>query len=465
MRRERPDRRLRLVSLARPAPGLAPLDFLRLARGQPRLFWRAAQRVDSSPVLTLVGFGAACDLKAWGENRFASMERQARRLYAGALLPVDAPSWAGPRLFGGFAFRDDFVPDYTWSVFYPAQFILPHFQLAEYSGETWLTINTLLPDAEIGPAALDALRQALDLRYTWLLASASQPQRPDAFDPAAVEVRYPMDFPAWQALIERATGRMAHSRLRKVVLARVCELRAPQPLDVDSALCLLGERYPDCYQFLFEPQPGHAFFGATPELLAQVEGLELTSMALAGSIGRGPTPAADETQAAELLSSAKERYEHDLVSREVRRRLSPLLESLDMPVAPGVLRLRNIQHLYTPVHGQLKRTSGILPILARLHPTPALGGLPRSLALPFIREWEPLTRGWYAAPVGWLDSDLDGAFAVAIRSAVAQLERAWLYAGSGIVPASKPQVEWDETALKFRPILQALLEPEPLEAR
>jgi menaquinone-specific isochorismate synthase len=92
----------------------------------------------------------------------------------------------------------------------------------------------------------------------------------------------------------------------------------------------------------------------------------------------------------------------------------------------------------------------------RLHPTPALGGAPSEQALAFLRHVEPVPRGWYAGPVGWLDSELDGVFAVAIRSAVTQYNRAWLYAGAGIVGESLPEREWAETALKFRPMLGAL---------
>ena len=60
------------------------------------------------------------------------------------------------------------------------------------------------------------------------------------------------------------------------------------------------------------------------------------------------------------------------------------------------------------------------------------------------------------APVGWIDAHLDGAFAVAIRSAVVQEKRAWLYAGGGIVPGSLPEKEWEETGWKFRPMLGVL---------
>ena len=127
-----------------------------------------------------------------------------------------------------------------------------------------------------------------------------------------------------------------------------------------------------------------------------------------------------------------------------------------IPDEPEVLQLSNIQHLYTPIEGTLRKANGVLPILEVLHPTPALGGVPRKEAMEFIRESEPVPRGWYAAPIGWIDCDLDGAFNVAIRSAVSQDNRVWLYSGAGIVGKSIPEKEWDETSLKFKPMLNAL---------
>jgi menaquinone-specific isochorismate synthase len=179
-------------------------------------------------------------------------------------------------------------------------------------------------------------------------------------------------------------------------------------------------------------------------------------MGLAGSAPRGTTPAADDQLARELLDSAKDRHEHALVVEALQERLAPITQTLHVPDAPVVMRLNNIQHLYTPVQGRLQAPEGVLPIVEILHPTPALGGWPRDLALEFIQTYEETPRGWYAAPVGWIDHNLDGVFAVAIRSAVVQRSRAWLYAGAGIVSDSRPAPEWEETGWKFRPILDAL---------
>jgi len=124
-----------------------------------------------------------------------------------------------------------------------------------------------------------------------------------------------------------------------------------------------------------------------------------------------------------------------------------------------VFTLSDIQRLHTPARGQLKPPpdgpDGALALMEFLHPHPGPGRR-AALALKFIQEAEPVPRGWCAAPVDWIDSKMDGAFAVTIRSAVVQERRVWLYAGAGIVAVSVPAREWEETGWKFRPMLGAI---------
>ncbi len=444
----------RLISVSIPAPGVETAVFLQQALGQERFFW-----AEANGGLALAGFGIAADLFTWGHDRFASIQKQARDLFANAVIHDEKRPLAGPRLFGGFSFTTDFTPDNTWSIHYPAQFVLPHYQLAQQNGESWLTLNAILPPDESPESLLPELKAALVTRFEFLrqwrgsaeggsliFEGHAQPER----------INYPMSYEDWQRMIRHATGTMRSGPLNKVVLSRVCEIRYAQKVAVDSALAYLNNNYPDCYRFLFEPRPFHAFYGATPELIVGVNGRALTTMGLAGSIGRGQTSTEDKTLAQELLNSAKNQHEHALVVESIRRRLAPLSSNLNIPAQPGVLQLGYIQHLHTPIQATLHRADGVLPILQNLHPTPALGGQPRELAMPFISQAESVPRGWYGAPVGWLDHNLDGAFGVAIRSAIAQERRVWLYAGAGIVADSDPQAEWEETALKFRPMLNAL---------
>lgn len=435
----------RLVSVSLPAEGIDPMAALAWAQGQPRFFW-SSQRDD----LTLVGIGSAVELVAYGEARFEAIQRQAADLFDGAVLVGEGQAQAGPRLFGGFAFRDDAVPDEAWSDFPPAHFVLPHYQLSHSSVGTWLTLNAHIP-ADEDPASLTGdLHDALHERISEL----QQVAMPVLSMPAPDALTYPMSYDAWETMLNDAVGRIRAGELKKVVLSRVAEARYRDPVHIEAALAYLADAYADCYRFMFEPRPQRAFYGATPELLAKAEGDRVRSMALAGSMKRGDTPESDAEFGQALLDSKKDRHEHQLVADRLRDRLKPLTSELTIGQT-GLLKLSNIQHIYTPVSGTLKQPKGILPLVEALHPTPALGGEPRDIALPLISELEPVPRGWYAAPVGWIDHRLDGQFSVAIRSAVAQKNRVWMYAGAGIVADSEPSKEWDETALKFTPMLKA----------
>jgi menaquinone-specific isochorismate synthase len=433
----------RLWSIRLPAEGVVPREVVRAHRG-PRMYWER-------PGLALAGVGIAAEFAAWGAGRLESLQTQLSTL----LRAATRFGGAQPRVFGGFAFQDDFVPDNTWSVYAPAQFVLPHFQVDEQDDVTWLTVNVLTEADEVLDES--TLRAAARARLSELRQARAEPAR----IPTPVSTRYPLAPEAWARLVTQATAAMTTGALTKVVLARACEVAFAQPVDVADTLEHLGQYYPECYRFLFEPRARHAVFGATPELLARVEGNRLETMALAGSIRRGTTASEDADLADQLWRDPKERHEHALVVEGLRERLAGWADPIAMPAVPEVMRLRNIHHLHTPVTARAV-PGGVLAAVARLHPTPALGGTPQEAALAFIRAHEPMPRGWYAAPIGWVDADLDGEFAVAIRSAVAEERRVWLYAGAGIVAGSEPEREWRETALKFQPMLTALGVPELL---
>src|SRR5213078_1627096 len=94
---------------------------------------------------------------------------------------------------------------------------------------------------------------------------------------------------------------------------------------------------------------------------------------------------------------------------------------LDLPAEPVLMKVRNVQHLYTPLRGRLAPGGSLLGLVERLHPTPAVGGRPREAALNFIREREGLDRGWYAGPVGWVDARGEGELVVALRSGIVRV--------------------------------------------
>ena len=256
---------------------------------------------------------------------------------------------------------------------------------------------------------LPQLREALQMRVVALLQGQSEATGPanaaanvTTNSPAVKEVNYPMSRERWAQLIADAKKKFITTKLSKVVLARVCEARFSEHVDVDGALAYLGREYANCYRFLFEPQPYHAFFGATPELLAKVDGATVTSMAMAGSIERSDDPKEDAALGQKLIHSAKDRHEHQFVVVSLLQRLALATSNLDISPQPGLYRLKNIQHLYTPVRGRLLHPDGILPVAELIHPTPAMGGSPRELAMQFISEAETSPEGLVCRP-NWMD--------------------------------------------------------------
>jgi isochorismate synthase len=197
--------------------------------------------------------------------------------------------------------------------------------------------------------------------------------------------------------------------------------------------------------------------GASPELLVERRGRAVRSTPLAGSAPRAGDPRADRENARALRASAKDREEHAIVVEAIAATLGPLCEELAWDREPVLLETANVWHLATRFDGLLRDpVPSVVDLVAALHPTPAVGGSPTDRARSLIQELEPFDRGGYAGPVGWMDAGGDGEWAIALRCARLEDGRATLYAGAGIVAASDPASEVDETARKFRAFLDSL---------
>jgi menaquinone-specific isochorismate synthase len=430
-----------IATVGRELPGVEPGVALR-ELPRPTVAWSEdGQRVAAG--------GAAVTVSADGADRFETVKRAGQDLFAEVTTPSSLPDFARPRLFGGFAFhgRDNASGDSPWTGFPDAQFVLPAVVVVSPAeGPTWLVAAATGPGAE---------GRATDRLETWAerLAAATPPE---VTGPPGVRSRsFAPDEAGWRDQIEAAVERIRAGTLRKVVLAQAQTVELEREVSVPAVYDRLTRTYSDCFRFLVAPEGGGQFFGATPERLVSRDGRTVRTHALAGSTGRGDTPAEDEWLARELQESEKDSHEHDLVVEAVKDQLGPFATAISTGDRT-VRRLATVQHLRTPVTADLAEDDHVLSLVEALHPTPAVGGLPPDEALRTIKETEAFERGWYASPVGWFDAAGNGTFAVAIRSAVAQGDRATLFAGNGIVADSDPDREWDEVQLKYRPVLDAL---------
>jgi len=263
----------------------------------------------------------------------------------------------------------------------------------------------------------------------------------------------------WCEKVQIARDAIKAGDFNKVVLARAESLLAPEGTEFAPVHTLqaLRERYPDCKVFMIRKPDGSSFVGATPELFLRIEGEQVETVSLAGTARRGDTDSGDAELGKALLNSSKDRHEHQVVTQAICEALTPVAESLEVAQEPSLLRLSNVQHLETRIHGELDRPRTIMELLARMHPTPAVGGAPTLEALNWLEAHEELDRGWYAGLVGWVTTEGEALFAVAIRSAMLRANKAWAFAGAGLVADSSPELEWDETTMKLLAIRQNLM--------
>jgi menaquinone-specific isochorismate synthase len=265
-----------------------------------------------------------------------------------------------------------------------------------------------------------------------------------------------LDHAGYQAAVRGGLAAIAAGEVSKVVLARELAGSLPSGSDLRRLARALASGYPDCWTYAVD-----GIIGASPETLVTVSGGTVTARVLAGTAPRGADADADTAASLALATSAKDQDEHLYAVQSVLASLRPHTSALAASEQPFTLKLPNVFHLATDVEGELSGGASALDLVAALHPTAAVAGTPTDAALRVIRRLEPFDRGRYAGPVGWVDANGDGEWAIALRCAQFELGASEgiplrAHAGAGIVAGSDPEAELLETRVKFRPIVDAL---------
>ncbi|UFT98183.1 isochorismate synthase [Radiobacillus kanasensis] len=406
-----------------------------------RIFWSSSQES-----FFLVGVGEAISIDS-DDNEFLETEKQWKSLLKKASIynAFQVPG-TGPIVFGGGSFDPEKGSTGLWETFKTSQFRIPSFLLTIANGESYVTFNAMVASEK----DTQVIKQDMLLAKQYL--TTKQEGLPDG--PRIVR-KEEINPEQWKELIVQATDEIKNGQADKIVLAREMRVDFTENAYISSILQQLHESQSNSFIFAFENEKD-CFLGATPERLVRLHDSQLLSTCLAGTAPRGMTKEEDKKIGDDLLADEKNREEHDFVVQMIRNAVEVCCEDVQVPSEPVLYPLRNLQHLYTPVQAILKEEYSILDVVQRLHPTPALGGVPREKSMTFIREHERLDRGWYGAPIGWMDSYQNGEFAVAIRSALIQGKSASLFAGCGVVKDSDPEAEYQETNIKFTPMLSVL---------
>lgn len=293
--------------------------------------------------------------------------------------------------------------------------------------------------------------------YQWVERSEMPcAPRETKVSPTLLNQRSIPDEQGFKKAVQHAIVNFQHSDIRKAVLSRICELHFSEPVDVQRLLASLRVQNPNGYQFRVPLSEGGELIGVSPELLLRKRGAQIESNPLAGSAKRQADPEQDRAIADHLMTSSKDQYEHHLVIDEIRRVLAPYCAELEIPEHPSLMSTSALWHLSTQIKGRLHHPElNALQLACQLHPTPAVCGYPTGQARKLINLVEPFERGLFTGIVGWCDSQGNGEWVVTIRCGIVQHKNIRLFAGAGIVEASQPDAEWNETQAKLGTMLNA----------
>jgi menaquinone-specific isochorismate synthase len=391
---------------------------------------------------SFAGRGVAHAIEVRGPGRPAALRRQAEELFR-SVETLDHPLADGPepRLFGGLAFQTGGAEEVVWQPFGDGSFTLPRWLYARRGAKASLSLALRCAEEVPSPALRRELGEVLE-------ALTTLPARRRGLPRAGQIAQMPRQ--EWARQVEAIRAAIRRQDFQKIVAARRARVELEGPLDPLALLQRLrAHQDPSCRRFAFF-RGRSAFLGATPERLILRRGPRIETEALAGSIGSG------RQQATRLLESRKDQVEHALVVEHIVDSLRPVCSELEWSRQPHIRELKNLLHLNTPIRGCLREPIHVLELVERLHPTPAVGGVPAAQATRWIAEHESHPRGWYAGPIGWFTASGDGEFDVALRSCLLTGSTALLYAGAGIMLDSDPDLEYQETDLKQRSLLAAL---------
>lgn len=341
-------------------------------------------------------------------------------------------------LFGGMRFDDKKTTD-EWTDYKMVEFLLASWQFDLHNNECFIILRKEnLETSHLAEKIYETLKEieGKDSRFRF---------------PEIVSKReiYPK---AWKELVDETVG-VLDDDFEKVVLSRELLIRFEDEVDSNFLINRLKQET-DTFTILYE-RGKSTFVSKTPEKLFHLKNSTLSTHAIAGSIRRENDETLNESNKLAFLKDEKNRFEHIVVRDSIVEDLTPYTSSVKYDDT-RILENRYIYHLYTPIEAILNEESNLFNVMMALHPTPAVGGLPKKRALEYIKEKEYFTRGLYAAPIGVISRSNEAEFAVSLRSMRITNKSATLYAGAGIVKGSTGESEYEETKTKFRPMLNVL---------
>lgn len=444
------------VSITVPFENLDPLAVLEITGDKKNFqyFWEHSDRE-----ISIAASGKTAVFKSTGLQRMSALEKKILDFKKRTHVYSEFQhSLSGPFFLGGASFSEQNSIG-VWSSFGNTSFTVPKWVFARNGKLSLLTVTLPVTESDTENDITTELENFLVNFDSQIKEHITECEPfPDTnghyktFDTLHSDQEYKL----WVRNIEKAKDLIKSNTFEKIVLAREKKIQTKELVSATRFLHQLRKEYPSCYTFMHQINDQNIFLGSTPEKLISLEGHFLQTEALAGTISRGKTATQDALLENKLQNSSKDIEEHSYVIEAIQEKLQPYTSEIDIAHKPIIKKYANVQHLYTAISASVSDEVFPLELVRQLHPTPAVGGYPEHSALPYIQQLEQFERGWYAGPVGWFNTNNRAEFSVALRCGLIQQHNIRFFAGCGIVEDSDPKAEWEETRLKFMPMLNAL---------
>jgi anthranilate synthase component I len=325
-----------------------------------------------------------------------------------------------------------------------------------------IVVNAFLEDRQVEETysrAVESIAQTMEK----LQGSADLPLVP-ATD-CAPEIPHSNFQPEeFKAAVNRAKEYIRAGDVFQVVLSQRFESSfTGKPLAFYRCLRFIN---PSPYMFCLNFGRDFSLVGSSPEMHVRLTGDTMEIRPIAGTRARGPTPAQDEANAAELLIDPKERAEHIMLVDLARNDIGRVAEfgSVRLTEFMQIERYSHVMHIVSNVIGRLRRGCSVFDVVRATFPAGTVSGAPKIRAMQIISELEKTRRGCYAGAIGYFGFDGNFDFCIALRCAVLQAGQAYFQAGAGIVADSDPEREYQETVDKARAMMKALAMASRLQA-
>ena len=247
-------------------------------------------------------------------------------------------------------------------------------------------------------------------------------------------------------LVSNCIAYLKKGKTKKVVLSRREDIDLTE-FELTKTFEKLVYHYSNAMVYIwYHPKVG-LWFGASPEQLLQVKLNEFRTVSLAG------TQVFKDTL--NVHWNKKELEEQQIVTNYIESNISPIVDNVSIS-KPSSVKAGNLIHLKTEVKGRLNKKYSLKMLIHKLHPTPAVCGMPKLDAQEFILKNEGYKREFYTGYFGELNIDYASDLFVNLRCMKVESNKAALFIGGGITTDSIAENEWLETVEKSKVMKKVL---------